>query len=176
MSKEKKPVEPIETILTGRPDDVISEVDTDVADQTPQQLKPVLTDDEIAEIKAKARKQLDDERKKAAKKSLLEQELERLRMEEGMVTGGAGDQMVNIRIDLYEGAQSIVVNMRPYWHGKTYTVPRHVANSLRETMWRCWDQERIRRGESLRELYAAGRKTVISAVRGVTHAPRTPDA
>ena len=175
MTKKAEP--PVETILTPMPEtEIVEAPQPEETDQTEQQLKPILSAEDVARIKAKARTQIEKQRKEAAEKSLLEKELERLRIEEGMVTGGVGDQMVTIRIDLPEMAPYISVNWNPYWHGQTYTVPRHVANSLREQIWRAWDHERIRKGESLTDMYRQSRRTMISAVRGAQNAPQRPDA
>ena len=65
-----------------------------------ERLHPILSNDEFRAAQAAARKALDDERKKAARKAVLETETQRLREEEGMVAGGAKDERVRIALDL----------------------------------------------------------------------------
>jgi hypothetical protein len=117
--------------------------------------KPLFTAKELADIKAKAREEIMADKKAAAKKDLIAGEKQRLQREEGLTTGnGHMDQIVSIHIDLAPYAPNILVNGHPYWHGKQYTVPRHVAISLQETMFNTWRQESIRKGESYSEFYA----------------------
>lgn len=170
---EKKPVESIASSRTDETPPLMAEAQGEAL--APRVAKPALTEKEIADVKAKARADVERMRKDAAKKSLLEQEIERLKMEEGLVSGagGAADDMVSITVDLYEGAPSININGRPYWHGHTYTVPRHMADSMREVMFRNWDQERIRLGQDLKGFYAQGKRTAVSPV-GIVNAPVAP--
>jgi hypothetical protein len=70
----------------------------------------------------------------------------------------------------------IVVNQRAYFHSRTYRVPRHVANSLSETMWRGHRHQEEVEGHSMTQLYQNARGTVLSPVRGTVNAPRRFDA
>ena len=171
---EKKREETVETVQTPKPEERVTVPTTQIQepDQPPEMLAPALTPEEIDEIKAKARKTLEKERKQHAKDDLFERELKRLQDEEGFSTGGVGDQMVSITIDLYPGADRIVLDSKPYFHAQTYAVKRKVADTLREIMWRGWDQERIRKGESLRDLYGNPRHTTLSSLVGARNAPR----
>lgn len=145
-------------------------------DAVEERLYPVLSNEEVVAVRAEARKKLEAERIAAAKKSLLAEETERLRMEEGMVTGGEGDEMVDITIVLAQHSDRLLVNMRPYWHGMTYRVPRHVANSFREMMYRGERHENEIRGNSLATFYQKNRDTTLSPVKGARNAPRRFDA
>lgn len=151
---------------------------TDKTDQpkAEDRLHPLLSNAEVLEIRAQARAQLEKERLVAAKKALLQEETERLRQEEGMVTGGVGDEMVDITIILPIFSDRIVVNQRAYFHSRTYRVPRHVANSLSETMWRGHRHQEEVEGHSMTQLYQNARGTVLSPVRGTVNAPRRFDA
>jgi hypothetical protein len=138
---------------------------------------PILTSEEIEAIRAQARDEILKTRKSNAKKQFLEVEKSRLLREEGMTTGaGVRDQMVNITVDLAEYAASIVINMRPYWHGHTYTVPRHVAEQLREIMQRTHMHQNEVDGKDRRSFYQKARATSISPVHGIQNAPMAPDA
>jgi hypothetical protein len=117
-------------------------------------LHPLLTNSEVLDIRAQARDAVLAKQKAAAKKDLLARETRRLAEEEG-VSGATGnpelDEPVTISLDLAEHSANIVVNGRPYWHGHTYTVPRHIANSLAEIQFRGWDHQRVLDGKGTRE-------------------------
>ncbi len=142
----------------------------------PERLHAILSNEEVLQIRKDARAKLEKERLEAAKKSFLTEELERLRMEEGLVTGGAGDEMVDVTIVLAEHSDRLLVNMRPYWHGRTYRVPRHVANSFREMMYRGERHQNEIDGKSWSAFYQSARDTKLSAVKGAANAPRRFDA
>lgn len=117
--------------------------------------KPLFSPKELAEIKAKAREEILSEKKAAAKKDLIAKEKLRLQREEGLTTGNSHmDQIVSINIDLAPYSDRILVNGSAYWHGQRYSVPRHIAMSLQETMFRSWQHQAEIKGESLREFYA----------------------
>lgn len=116
---------------------------------------PLFTTKELDEIKAAARAEVMADKKKAAKKMMMEEEKIRLQREEGLTTGNSHmDEMMTLTIDLAPFSDRVLVNQQPYWHGKQYTVPRHVAESLRETMFRTWQHQNEIDGKGLREFYA----------------------
>lgn len=134
-------------------------------------LHQLLTNAEVLEIRSEARKKLLERQKAAARKDLLAQETERLAQEEGMVTGARElDEMVSITLDLAEHSANIVLSGRPYWHGHTYTVPRHVAQTLGEVMFRGHEHQRVIDGKSLKEGLARRRDTVLTPT-AVVRAP-----
>lgn len=136
---------------------------------------PILTNKEVEEIRAQARKEIADTRKRNAKSQFLEAEKARLLTEEGLTTGlGPKDQMVRITIDLSEYAANIVINHKVYWHGQTYTVPRHVAETLREIMFRTHLHQNEIDGKGLRSFYQRHRDTELSPVSGVKRAAKPP--
>lgn len=137
----------------------------------------LLTPAEIVKIKAEARASILTAKKADAKKTLLAEETQRLRNEEGLTTGNAhSDEVVSITIDLAQFAPNITINGQAYWHGRTYMVPRHVADTLRDTMYKTWSHQSEIDGKSrsafyaekhIAELYQPGNKgTVISAKAG----------
>ena len=117
--------------------------------------KPLFTAEEEAKIRAEAKAEILKDKKAAAKKDMIAKEKIRLQREDGLTTGNShADQIVSINIDLAPYAPHILVNGSPYWHGKRYSVPRHVAVSLQETMFRSWQHQAEIKGESMREFYA----------------------
>lgn len=136
-------------------------------------LHPILTNAEVEEAKAEAKEKVLEAQRKAAKKKIVDDEMQRLRTEEGLVTGdGTKDQMVRISLDLAPHSPFIVLNHRPYYHAQTYPVPRHVAETLREIQQRGWRHQDEIDGKTLSEHYQRARSTGLSPVKGVTNAPQ----
>lgn len=116
---------------------------------------PLFSAKELEAIKAQAKAEVLADKKAAAKKDMLAQEKIRLQREEGLTTGNSHmDEIVNVTIDLAPYADSIRVNGHPYWHGRSYPVPRHIAVSLQETMFQTWKHQGTIKGESMSEFYA----------------------
>jgi len=141
-------------------------------------LHPILSNVEVIAAQAEARAMLVAERKSSATKDLIERETVRLRIEEGLVTGdGAKDEMVSITLDLAEHAISggaaggITLSGRPYYHGFTYTVPRHIADTLREIMSRGHGHQNEIEGKGRAELFKRPYATDLSPIKGFTNAP-----
>lgn len=132
----------------------------------------ILKPSEVLAARATALKKMEAERRKNAMAAVEKEEAKRLQEEEGQVTGaGVLDEMVDITLDLAPFVDRIVVNLRPFFHGQTYRVPRHVAMSLRETMQRGWRHQDEIDGKSLTAHYQRPRLTEISPVRGIKNAP-----
>ncbi len=116
----------------------------------------LLSPSEIAKIKDEARASILSAKKADAKKKLLASETQRLRNEEGLTTGNAhSDEIVNITIDLPLFSPNIIINSQAYWHGRTYPVPRHVADTLRSQMFNSWRHQSEIDGQSKQAFYAA---------------------
>ena len=116
---------------------------------------PILSASEIEAIKSKAKQNILKAKKKDAEERLLEAETQRLKNEEGLTTGNAhADEVVGIAIDLAQFAPSILINNQPYHHGRTYTVPRHVADTLRDVMYKTWGHQAEIDGKSKSAFYA----------------------
>lgn len=135
---------------------------------------PVLSEAEVAAAVAEARERVRKDAVAAAKKKIIDDEVLRLQREEGMHTGdGVKDEVVPIYIDLAEHSDRLLVNMQPYYHGHTYNVPRHVANSLREQMARGWNHQDDIDGKSLRQRLGRARvKDPKTFAKGPTQDPR----
>lgn len=164
----------------GRPRKVVSALAEAVAEieamelseEAEERLHPLLSNEEVLAARAEARAALEADQRKAAKKKIVEDEKQRLRTEEGLVTGdGTKDQMVRISLDLAPHSPFIVLNHRPYYHAQTYVVPRHVAETLREIQQNGWRHQDEIDGKTLKEHYQRARDTGLSPVKGVTNAP-----
>ena len=117
--------------------------------------KPMFSAEDIAKIRAEAKAEILKDRKAAAKKDMIAKEKHRLQREEGLTVGNSHmDQIVSINIDLAPYANRILINGESYFHGQRYSLPRHVAMSLQETMFRTWQHQAEIKGESYREFYA----------------------
>ena len=124
---------------------------------------PVLTTAEIDAAKLEARAAVDKARKTAAIKAIIADETVRLKREEGLVTGATvNDEMVKITIDLPEYSASIILNQEPFYHGHTYTLPRHVAAGFKEIMQRAWAHQEEIDGKSLAQSLQTRRDTVMT--------------
>lgn len=135
---------------------------------------PLLSAEDIERIRAKARAQVAAERKKQAEAQLLAEELEKIRGKQGQLTGDPRlDELVNVMIDCGENTDRIVINGRPFFHGRQYTVPRHVAESLREIMWRTQMHEHSITEKPLSAFYQRPHNTAISR-KGIENGPRNP--
>lgn len=135
-----------------------------IEDQEPEH--PLFTAKELEDIRKQAKQDILSQKKKAAREMLLEEEKARLQREEGFVVGNTHkDEIVTLTIDLAPYADRILVNGASYYHARTYTVPRHVADSLKDTMFRTWQHQKEIKGESLTEFYAQKHVSDLFAVK-----------
>lgn len=147
------------------------------ADDTEERLHPILSNEDVLKARAKARARIDEDRRAAAMADIEAREVSRLRREEGLTSGiGVMDEIVNVTIDLPPFADRISINGPlgyHYWHGKSYDVPRHVANDLSWQMMTMRRHEDQTEGRSLVQTYQRKRDTSINARTGtVANAPR----
>jgi hypothetical protein len=171
--------EPVGKRGRGRPPKVVQiqsvqdEIEEPAAEiSAEERLHPFLSNEEVLEARAEAHRQIDAERRKKAKKHLIDQEKLRLEREEGFTTGdGVKDQIVKITLDLAPHSAHIVLNLRPYYHGQTYKVPRHVAETLREIQQSGWRHQNEIEGKSLTQHYQRARTTGLSPIKGISNAP-----
>jgi hypothetical protein len=113
----------------------------------------ILSKEEIEGAKELARENVDKARRAA----------ELSRIVEGQRTGLADkDEMVDIMIDLAEFSDRISLNSTEYYHGYSYAVPRHVADTLREIMQRTYHHQSAIDGKSLEEMYRRAAPVAIS--------------
>ncbi len=115
----------------------------------------ILSPAEISKIKDEARASILKAKKEDARRKLLASETQRLRNEEGLTTGNGNlDEIVNITIDLPLFAPHVCINSHAYWHAQTYSVPRHVADTLRSQMFNSWKHQSEIDGKSKNAFYA----------------------
>ena len=136
---------PVEEMDLGAVEDQASTlVDTMIEEAPADAIEtPTLSAEEIADIEARARREVDAEFKKALKAEVLADAKERERKKRSMHVNkhlnGVLSDMVRITINIPEFSNTPWIHTdlphgKVYIHGESYTVPRHVGNSLRETM------------------------------------------
>lgn len=114
----------------------------------------LFTPEELADIKRDAEERVNKALREAEKERLIAKYMEERKREEGLRSGKPDlDEEVEIYVDLPEYAACLRVNNVEYWHGYKYTVPRHVANSLREMMQRAQQHQDIADGKDLAAQY-----------------------
>lgn len=140
---------------------------------------PILTIDEQREAIQSALKRVSADEKKEALKAFEKQVYERERGVTGLRTGNPIlDEMVTVTLDLAEHSDRIWINGHQFWHGHTYKVPRHVANSLREIQQRGHHHQADLDGKGISE---RGKKPMLTAIKadaggnvvGIENAPQT---
>ncbi len=114
------------------------------ADAVPEQPeRPSLTAKQIADIRVRARKEVEKEFLAEERRKLLAKEMEaervRLAMHDNEHLSGRLSEKVSITIDIPEFSNVPWIQLNQphgpcYCHGQRYTVPRHVAEQLRESM------------------------------------------
>jgi hypothetical protein len=124
-----------------------------------ERLHPVLSNAEVLEIRAAAARKLEEERHKAAKKQLEAETLAELRRDANLLTGdGIKDEIVTVTMDLAEHSACVNLDGRQYWHGQSYDVPRHVADTLRDIQARGWKHQDEVDGKNLEAQHRANRQ------------------
>jgi len=136
---------------------------TDIDEMFGEDESPLLSAKEIEEAKAKAAERVAAAMKKAAVDKIIADEENRLKRLAGAKTGIADmDEPVEVTVDLPEFCPDIRINGTIYNHGRTYTVPRHMANGLREIMQRARRHQDVLDGKSMEEMYRASRPVTLS--------------
>lgn len=125
-----------------------------VAEEIPSP-ESLLTEAEKAEIRQQALEDVIAEKRRDAKKTLLEQEKARIAGRTGLKTGDpTKDELVTITVNVPEFVPHLWINMphgQKYFHGHSYKVPRHVAATLGEMQARAWDHENEIQGRKKRD-------------------------
>lgn len=151
-------------------DSLLTNAAVQALDPAGNDLNDLLTNREVLDARQAARKEIEKERRDAAKKRLIDAEKQRLRNELGMVVGGPEDELVEVEIELSPVQQlAIVINEQSYYHGQRYKVPAHVARTLHEIMWRGWVEEQSISGKPRSEYFAKPRLTAINGKTGTVH-------
>lgn len=137
------------------------------------QTDSILSQEEIEAAKKVAAENVQKALRDAELKRIVAEEEARLRRLEGQRTGKADkDEMVDIFIDLAEFSDRVTINMVDYYHGYTYPVPRHVADTLREIMQRTHRHQMEIDGKSHEEMY---RRTAPVALSPTGQRPLTEE-
>lgn len=127
----------------------------------------ILSPEEIAAAVAEAKSKFAADAKAKAKKELIASEMEKLKRVEGQKTGDSyKDEMIPVTVDLPEFTPHLVINGEPFWHGHTYTRPRHVVNSLREMISRAWNHQDDIDGKSMAQRLGAHRVKNWNSLEG----------
>lgn len=130
----------------------------------PEEYEGILTAQDVAEVRADAKKKLLAKQRADAKKALLimaQQELEHEARLEAQRGAARGDN-VDVYIDLAPYAKDLRLDGVVYEHGTRRRVPRRVAAVLFEQMQRSWNHEDSLHGKSDRPF----RRSLLE--RGVT--------
>lgn len=119
--------------------------DEPVDDEAPlQAFRTDLSDAQKKRVTDHAKAKVQKELTQKAQDDYLASELARLRADAGIskpsALGGTHDELVTFTLDLvYEGAAFLQINQpfgKCYYHGGTYTEPRHIFNTLNEMAFR----------------------------------------
>lgn len=136
-------------------------------DAEEMRLHPILTNAEFKAAQAKAHKKIDAEKRAAAMKAVEEQTLEAVRGKAGLITGDAvKDELVDLYLDLYEGSDHVMLSGVRYDHGRVHTVPRHVADTLREIASRGHNHQTELDGKNIAARQGRQGNTTINARTG----------
>ena len=143
--------------------------------ETAPRLHPTLTDEEFLAAKKRALERIEKEKREEAIKAVEKEHYDKERARAGLIVGGALDELVRVTIDLPDpdiNSCLLINNNLPggtcYYHGFTYEVPRHVANTLNEMMFRLKTySDREIHGVKGREYYTKKRGTAIAGEGGL---------
>ena len=155
--------------LMGDEDAPTSDLEAAIQADEPR-LHSILTNEEVEEAKQKARDTIMAKRRLAAKKALIEAETARLEREEGLVTGdGPKDEMVTLHLDLAEHSDRIILSGTTYFHGSIYTVPRHVADTLRDIQARGHEHQNQVEGKDIANRFRRPQAIALGVKQPAVH-------
>jgi len=120
----------------------------------------ILTDEEIQELRADARKQVVTELSKQARDEYFAKALSEARS-----ASIPDEEIIHVQIDVAPWCPGATIDGVQYFHGYTYPVKKSVACVLFEQMWRTWEhQDELDgrgRSESVRQFYRGPRNLTI---------------
>lgn len=147
--------------------------ETDEPAEEEVRLHPILSNAEYLAAQERAAKRVEEDARKEAVKHVEQEAYDRMRGKKGLRTGDPRkDELVSLTLDLPEFTDRITINHFAYMHGGTYTVPRHVADSLREIQSRAWDHDNEINGKGIADRARLPRNTLIGANGGVINGPQ----
>lgn len=125
---------------------------------------PILTVEEQRAAIKKARDRVAKDNKAEALKALEQQHYDQERGRGGLRTGDpVKDELVYITLDLAEHSDCLRINGHTFWHGQTYRLPRHVAESMREMQQRGHNHQLDLDGKGIAERGKKPRLTMVKA-------------
>jgi hypothetical protein len=128
---------------------------------------PILSPDEVKAARQKARDRVAALSKKNAMDALVAQEMMKLQGASGLHTGDpVRDELVTVSLDLAEHSDGITLNNDKFFHGHTYTVPRHVADTLRDIQQRGQHHQSELDGKPIADRFRRPQMVVISGRTG----------
>lgn len=113
----------------------------------------LLSDEEKAQLRAQARKRVEQERKDATMDAFLQAEIEAARR-----ASMPEEEMKYIQLDMAGHSDRIMLDGVIYFHGQTYEVPKHTYDVLAEVVGRGWEHE-DQIGGANRDQYRKPRET-----------------
>lgn len=134
-------------------------------------MHPLLSNEQVLKAQEKAKQRVEDERVKAALKDVEEQAYQEARLAAGFVAEGPAADIVQFTVNLPDphinSCLGPINGAAIYWHGRTYPVPRHVANSLAEMQFRLWYQSAQQiHGQRLKDFYRVPHNTRLDGNNG----------
>ena len=115
----------------------------------------LLSDEDITEIRAKAREQVDTDRKKQAK-----EELKSRFLKEERHRSDPDEELIALTIDLPGFADRVTIDGTVYMQGVTYRFPKKQYESIRDQMAQSWKHE-AQTGGANRDAYRQPRTTAL---------------
>lgn len=107
-----------------------------------EEAQALLTDEELASLREKAKNEVLAERKKIAEAAVLAELKAQERRELGVMTGEDDkDRIVWIYVDLPEYSNHVMLDGRAFFHGMDYPVPHHQAVYVMEMCQRAHDHQ-----------------------------------
>ncbi len=124
---------------------------------------PVLSVKEQVDALTKAELAVTKKKRDQALADLQRKEEERLLSNGGMLTGDPlKDELVYVTIDLADFAPFIALNNHRYYHGQTYHLPRHIADTLRDQASRTHQHQNEIDGKGIENMFRKPQSRVLS--------------
>lgn len=120
----------------------------------------LLSEEKKAELRLEAQERIQREREEQAAEAFLADEEAKARR------GHVPEQeLVEITLDLPEHSDRLVIDGAHFFHGRSYIVPRHQADSMRDTIARAWDHQAEIDGKN-KNTYRKAKNIILSPVHG----------
>jgi hypothetical protein len=145
----------------------------DIIGELPSYATGKLTEAELAEVRAKAREQVQAEQRKALMKEALDAALREERIAAGIIATPERpeEQLLEVTLDLPENVTpyaALVVDGRAYWTGQTYKLPKSLAMQLNSMQAEAWKNDSRQKGKVVdihrKKPLAVGNGSVIGAL------------